>query len=150
MSKELEAFNKLMEESPEVHIKSYEIVINALQRLEAIENANPSEALEALRSLGEALGTLEIDKDTMLPKVVLFGNRAKHYKTVEQALLKANEQEKVLKIIFEKQVDFEVFGAFDTYKDYEIYYNKRFHVIEHKLTEEEFEIVKRYCDEKKS
>lgn len=43
--------------------------------------------LEALRSLGESLGDLEIDKDTMIPKFVLSGDKAKNYKIVEQALL---------------------------------------------------------------
>ena len=53
------------------------------------------------------------------------------------------DYKEVLEIIFEKRVNFEVFGAFETYEDYEIYYNKKVHLIEQKLTEEEFYSLKR-------
>lgn len=49
---------------------------------------------------------------------------------------------KILEIIKKKEVNFEVFGAFETYKDYEIYYDKKFHLIENKLTKEEYYLLK--------
>ena len=56
-----------------------------------------NEALEALRNLGVVLGDLEIDENTLLPKFVLSGNRAKNYKIVEDALIKKQNLEECLK-----------------------------------------------------
>ena len=53
--------------------------------------------LEALRSIGALLGDLEIDKDTMLPKFVLSGNRAVNYKIVKNALIEKVNLEECLK-----------------------------------------------------
>ena len=115
-------------------------VQEALERLESIENANPSKAIECL----ESFKNFFTDRARREPNNPFNDKWLEKIDTIKQALLKSQEQEKVLKIIFEKQVNFEVFGAFETYKDYEIYYNKRFHLIEHKLTEEEFDKLKRY------
>ena len=117
MSKEyLDAFRKIMEtygntNSLEGTYNDFLTIKIALQRLEAIDNAKPSEALEALKRLGEALGDLEINGITMLPKVVLSGNRAVNYKIVEQSLIKAQEQEKENELLREIIKSFFVKGC---------------------------------------
>jgi len=71
--------------------KQIKILKQALQRLEAIDNANPSEALEELKELHE----------------LAYGNEKTSWKIddirmsshIKQALLKAQEQDKVLEIL---------------------------------------------------
>ena len=72
----------------------------ALQRLEAIDNVKPSEALKCLKYLDEECGCFALDKEY------------KAVNTIKQALIKAQDQEKendeykkMLKILFKKQVD---------------------------------------------
>lgn len=57
--------------------EDYDVVEQALQRLESIDNANPSEALECLESV--YYGSQG------------YGDIKKHYEIVKQALLKAQE-----------------------------------------------------------
>ena len=104
-----------------------------LQRLEAIDNANPSEALECLEKIKDGFGCDMAYYDLNL-----------EYETVEQALLKAQEQEKVLSIIKEKKVDVcELKICIDEYDDSLYQYNKR-NIEQFKLTPEEFDAVKRW------
>lgn len=65
-------------------------VESALHRLESIDNANPSEALECLDLLAKQI---ELDEDTDYWEI-----RNAH-KTVENALLKAQKEHKDLEII---------------------------------------------------
>ena len=62
-----------------------EVVEQALQRLESIDNAKPSEALEDLEQLAEMADKCWVSCDVHKWKT-----------TIKQALLKAQEQEKVL------------------------------------------------------
>ena len=110
----------------------------ALQRLEAIDNSNPSEALKCLDKLAKQI---ELDEDTDYWEI-----RNAH-KTVEQALIKAQEQEKVLKIIFEKDVDIEYIKTcfYDEKGGLKEYNSWVGHDEDKELTQEEFDLLKRYC-----
>ena len=108
----------------------YELQICYLaKRMLAIENANPSETLKCVDVLKE---------DGCI--TTLYQGKA--LETIRQALLKAQEQEKVLEIVLEKRVD--MYALIITYdlKDYN-------EMIKHtyELTQEEFELLKRYANE---
>ena len=96
MSKELEAFKKVKNNSSKEVVEAFDIIEKGLQRLEAIDNAKPSEALNGLEYICKILNEKRIDI-----KWLFKGD----YDTIKQALLKAQEQEKVLNIIKEYQVD---------------------------------------------
>lgn len=68
-------------------MQDYEIVKQALSRLEAIDNANPSEALKCLESIKDALW----DDDFH------YQRHSKLLDTIEQVLLKAQEPKHYLK-----------------------------------------------------
>ena len=89
MTKELEALevirNKFIDFFHE-DIPDFDIVEQALQRLETIDNANPSEALKCLEGLNCGL------KDDKAIHITL-GYFEKAYPTIKQALLKTQEQE---------------------------------------------------------
>lgn len=128
----------------------YDVIKQALTKLESIENANHSEVMNCLKELTWQLygDTLDIDKSRFsLP--------------IKNALLKAQEQEKVLEIIKEKEIDIHLLKACITcYVDSLNAYNseiKKLHS-NHKdyqnkplsfylLTQEEFELLKRYFNE---
>lgn len=183
MSKEyLEALENLKQqaiafEHGELAIKvangNYTTLKEALQRLEAIDNANPSEALECLEEM------YEVSCDSRKPEYNL-------YETIKQALLKAQEQdfnyknivipffdelvkllgindtdemldkikeqEKVLEIIKEKRVDEQLIRIADNVEWYnknyiyrhEIEYLNRDDVLAYQLTAEEFDTLKRW------
>lgn len=104
----------------------------ALQRLEAIDNANPSEALKCVGVLKE---------DDCITTLV----QGKALETIRQYILKAQEQEKLLKVILKKRIDLESFYSTFVkdnldYKYYEKYYGT--YGLE-KLTQEEFELLKK-------
>lgn len=148
MNKGLEALKIVKEQPIELHIREgWDIFISVyeqqqenidtiekeLKRLEAIDNAKPSEALENLRlcwggnqSMGEYISSTE-------------------YEHIEQALLKVQKQEKVLKIILEKGVDVGYLKTCKTLEEYnencwndEEDFNK-------KLIQEEFDVLKEWC-----
>lgn len=142
MSKELEAFDRILNannhfkyDTLELMEKDAQIVHQGLQRLEAIDNANPSEALEDLKELHE----------------LAYGNEETSWKIdeirmsshIKQALIKAQEQEKVLKILKEKCVDIYLLKSISTLEEY----NKNIGLRGIELTEEEFDLLKRYCSE---
>lgn len=107
-------------------------MIYPVQRLETIDNSNPSEALE--ETLRDIAYDLENDDNPFL--------RDRYYGLldVKQALLKAQEQEKVLEIIFKKTVGiFQLSCCKNVYE----YNDLKFNDYE-KLTQEEFELLKRY------
>jgi len=91
------------------------------------------EALEIIRKY-ESSGFL----NTWHPKLI------EALKTVENYILKAQEQEKVLEIIIDREVSIQSFRR-KNYKDYEDYCN-RSNIYENStlLTQEEFDLVKRY------
>lgn len=109
-----------------------EFLEKEIQRLEQIGNVNPSEALKGLKHI----------KKYYVPQPC----SAKTYdylEIIEQALLKAQEQEKVLSIIKEKNVDIKLLKLSTTWLDY---YTR----VKHKtgydteLIEEEFDLLKRW------
>lgn len=110
-----------------------EKIEKALQRLEAIDNANPSEALE--ETLRDIAYDLENDDNPFL--------RDRYYGLldVKQALLKSQEQEKVLEIILEKNVDIGLLKRSENWLDYYTRFKHRTGK-NTELTEEEFELLK--------
>ena len=145
MSKELDELEKIKNRYDNLEIRltywyikrtnppslDFNIIKQALQRLESIDNANPSEALECLEE----------------NELVLL---RKDYNLLHQALIKAQEQEKVLEIIKEKNVDIIrirhlIFKSQKNPKYWDLRYYNEFRVIDdEKLTQEEFELLKRY------
>lgn len=100
-----------------------------------INNSNPSEALKCLKKI------CDVSKNDM---DINIGWIFEHeIDTIKQALLKAQEQEKVLEIIKKKNVDILLIknkGNVNQYNEYIEDENDR-------LTQEEFDLVKRYCNE---
>jgi len=125
-------YDELVEcfKSVEEH-KSCEIIRNALQRLESIDNANPSEALK----------WLEKYKLTILFNTTI----------VENALLKAQEQEKILSIIKEKNVDVLAIKESKTLEEYnrnawEVEHYGKYRGYKLQLTQEEFDLLKKWSE----
>lgn len=100
-----------------------------LQRLKLIENANASEELECLDRM---LGYASLDEND-------FEKVSDDYNIIKQALIKSQEQEKVLKIIFEKYVDLNLIDCDDEVEEYNRHFGK-----DRQLTKEEFDLLKRY------
>ena len=130
MSKELEpieALDKLLDGySRGMAGRSYyDIVREALERLEAIENENPIEALKCLEDL------------YCEPVDYRSNDKANDYETIKQALLKAEKELKALEIIKEKLVD--VFKLYNC-KTVEEYNQAQYR--DCMLTEEEFNLLK--------
>ena len=98
MSKELEALediaiyncNGVLQISD---TEEYEIIKKALQRLEAIDNAKPSEALECLEELGTHRIEYREGFELGYTKTMPFKSTIE-YKIIQQTLLKAQEQKK--------------------------------------------------------
>lgn len=125
MSKELETLKKVKyNSSPEI-VKAFDIIEKALQRLEAIENAKPSEAIEWL----ETKCYVESPQDEKFEECC---------STIKQALIKAQEQEKVLEIIKEKKVDVFRFKELD----FNIFNQLQKSCKLPELTQEEFDLLK--------
>lgn len=109
MSKELEALERLKTapsfmggtveyqactQSEALLMQDYEIVKQALKRLEAIDNSNPSEALECLDKVYSRLPQWDLSRNTDQCNII------------KQALLKAQEPKQYLKwedLIFSKE-----------------------------------------------
>ena len=100
MSKVLESLERLAMPD-ELHIKEckklgigltedYDVVEQALKRLESIDNANPSEALECLEKVSDYLNNV-YDYKEIIEEV------RKDIATIKQALTKAQEPKKYLK-----------------------------------------------------
>lgn len=109
MSKELEALNKLQHDFGQLKgqelVSCYETIFNALKRLEAIDNANPSEALEILEEISkeEVLfknrNTIYMggEKSNSFTHKDTIGNYFKGIEDIKQSLLKAQEPKQYLK-----------------------------------------------------
>lgn len=109
----------------------------ALQRLEAIDNANPSEALQGVDILYANAMDLTSENTKYLPEYL------KPIKDkIKQSLIKAQEQEKALKIVFEKTANILLLELAENVDEY----NERI-VPNGQLTQEEFESLKRYVNE---
>jgi len=68
------------------YYEDFYLVLNALKRLEAIDNTNHSEALECVNELWQ---DINVENN--------FRNDFKHLETINNYILKAQEQENVLK-----------------------------------------------------
>ena len=127
--------------------KHYEKVILPLEeyqkmcnRLESIDNAEPSEALECLEYI-KSQSPICYDNDGK------FYEFEKEFDTIKQALLKAQKDRKALEIIKEKRVNVDLFwnDFVDNGFGYHYYLEKwyKFQSTDNKkLTEEEFNLLK--------
>ena len=120
-------------------------IIKELERLEAIDNAKTSEAINYLdQFLNEMTSCLENPKQYAkgYEKEIFYKYKHTLETTIKQVLLKAQEQEKVLEIIKEKEVSIFQLNCcknVNEYNDLQFTNNK-------KLTQEEFELLKRYFE----
>ena len=126
----------------------------AIDKFKQIDNINPSEALEFLKQQAIAFERSE------LAIKVANGN----YDSIKQALLKSQEQEKEndilkgqVKYLTEVVIEFQKIHRIIFEKNVSIFWIKEcksleeynYNVVDYmKLTEEEFELLKRYCNEK--
>lgn len=150
MIKGLEALIELYNTTPynQGQLKLYEIIEKELERLEAIDNANPIEALKCLERIDNTLclnnikGKLEfgIDTEEHTDCDSVIG-MTEDLETIKQSLLKAQEQEKVLEIIKEKDVDIYILQKCKTVDEYN---SKIVHIVgeTRELAEEEFNLLK--------
>ena len=170
MSKEyIEALDWLEEkcyvESPQAEKfeECCKIIRQFLHRLESIDNANPSEALEAVKQIEFYVGTIiglkfvkgnDVFSEAKKQDYEIFERKCN---TIEQALLKAQEPKqyvdelklvekslKALEIIKEKRIDIESFYSSFIESDYDYnFYEKRYGTYgKYCLTEEEFNLLK--------
>lgn len=122
-------------------ILPYEEYQKMCNRLESIDNAEPSEALKCVDKILGYFGKAQVETMTLSKCNVL---------TIKQALLKAQKEHKALEIIKEKNVnmfgfkrDIKQLGNRFTYKYYQSNlgnYHSGFDIQE--LTEEEFNLLK--------
>lgn len=120
----------------EREIESYRSRLKkALNYFKSIDNANPSEALRVLEEIRTRFSDDSKGNNSWGFKI------SKQLNTIKQALLKAQEQEKVLEIIFKKSVMIyllKVCDAVDEYNDWV--------TTGEQLTEEEFNLLKAYFE----
>ena len=151
MSKELEAFMDILGilsavtgcdvDADSEHIK---IVKQALQRLESIDNAEPSEALKTLEVLNKIISpllepVLAEYKDDLGDKITA------NYFALKQSLLKAEKELKALEIIKKKSVWVgrlkSLFRKYNNNLDVLRFYNANMWV-DYQITKEEFNLLK--------
>lgn len=123
----------------------------ALQRLEAIDNSNPGEALKTLEILDKTISPL---LEPILAKYEddLSDTITSNYFALKQNLIKAQENEKVVRLIFEKNVDILAIKESKTLEEYnrnawEVEHYGRYKGYRLQLTEEEFILLKRWQNE---
>ena len=135
----LEALNKIQHDFGQLKgqelVACYETIFNALKRLEAIDNAEPSEALELLGFMGNFI------IPTALGNKHLKDFCDKEFAIIKAALLKAEKEHKALEIIKEKDVDLRTLKAGFKVECGLQEYNKHQYK-ENELTEEEFNLLK--------
>ena len=142
MSKEyLEAFSRITLHTDFDNDGSYnclqfeddcKLVENALQEFDDIKNAKPSEAMKIINKMLYGIEEFEFVNLEMV--------LTRDLEKVKQALLKAQEQEKVLNIIKEKNVDLDEIRANATVKGY----NSNIPYYRQSLIDEEFRLVKEW------
>ena len=164
MSKELEeiktlrGFNQVELNNDENINKSLDVIEKALQRLESIDNANPSEALKTLEDLRKQVSFANSDGCIFND---IYEDIIRDIEIIKQALINEQEQEKeidrlenqcldvlgdnirlkkVLEIIKERQVDVFHLMRSETVEEY----NKIWDSSKYCLTQEEFELLKAY------
>ena len=150
MNKEyLEAWNFIKDQMPNFtfsHLvtemaKNTDIVDNALKRLESIDNATPSKALEELKRIDYNITYLLSDCD-INEEVSMNFNSIRDNKSCEiikQYILKAQEEHKLLEVIKEKVMNLVSISDGRVW-DGELYQSN-------KLTEEETVILNRWKNE---
>lgn len=118
----------------DIYDNDYIIVKRALQRLEAIENANSSDVFEYVENIqGEIEWAFEFNNG----KIEEYDPRIMNI--IKQYILKAQEQEKVLKIIKEKNVDVRFLRTCNVLNDYNYC-----QYLSDELSQEEFDTLKHY------
>ena len=111
----------------------------ALKRLEAIDNAKPSEAMECLDNLENSLSLAN-----ELLRVTDTSAMDNYITTIKQYILKSQEQEKVLSIVKEKNVDLGMVDFFNNVEDYNEWLTLQPNESRKPLSEYEFDTVKRW------
>jgi len=131
MSKEQEAFNRIMEtygktNSLEGTYDDFLTIKKALQELEDIKNVKPNEALELVSCL----------KDYLLNMIPYYD----WLNDIDKYILKAQGQEKVLNIITKKNIDIFELKISKKVEEYNVVVKRPFDT----LTQEEFKLLKEY------
>lgn len=162
MTKELEAFNNIMEtygntNSLEGTYDDFLIIKKALTRLEQIEKGKNTDIignLMAFKNIEQANPSEALEQVKFFKSQDFYDEIGQHYgfidercEVIEQALIKAQEQKQVLKIIYEKNVDIEYIKLYNDYDDYCRGQEKYLIRKDLWLTKKEFELLKRYVDE---
>ena len=112
----------------------------SLQRLESIDNANPSEVLRALENLGTHGIEYREPFELGFTKSMPFKS-TKEFKIIKQALIKAQENEKVLEILKKKEIDTFMLMLCDNVEQYNSGLKNK---PNRQLTQEEFDLLKRW------
>ena len=113
--------------------EEHEQLLSWLKELQAIKEAKPSEALESLEKVkGYRTGGII--------SFEVFLEETEEYNTLKQALLKAQEQEKVLNIITKKNIDIFELKISKKVEEYNAVVKRPFDT----LTQEEFKLLKEY------
>ena len=110
-------------------ILPYEEYQKMCNRLEAIDNANPSEALECLEYMGK---TFYVEIADAEGECTVYAKNFNGYDTIEQALLKAQENarsEEILQKHYEEGITLDSVRALKQEKDY---YKKALEIIKEK------------------
>lgn len=118
--------------------EEHEQLLGWLKELQAIKNTNPSEAMKCLEK--------PIIKFARTSEDIDF-RHYEEYDTIKNYILKAQEQEKALKIIKEKNVDYRALKNAKTYKEYNaliLDFNPTITTSVYFLVEEEFNTLKEY------
>ena len=117
--------------------EDHEQLLEWLKELQAIKKADDNEALEKLDSM-YYLCTPQRYYDPL----------DNCYNTIKNYILKAQEQERVLKIIFEKRIDmWHLFDLLDqTYEMYLVFCASEKYASDYILTQEEFELIGKVID----
>lgn len=111
------------------------IIIDEFVPSNELDNAKPSEALNCIEKVNDYLKNV-YDYKEIIEEV------QRDINTIKQALNKAQEQEKVLEIIFEKGVEMALFNDSKTVEDY----NRNRNWGAKELTQEEFDTLKRWIE----
>ena len=148
MSKDVDEMNRLLEGlerlamPDELHneeckkagvelTEDYDLIKEALFELKAIKEAKPSEAMECIKRIWDDIDAYND-----------FRQDFKGLKIIENYILKAQEQEKALKVIFEKKVDVYMLNDLGTLEDYNEWVLKKYGTY-YQLTQDEFEFIGR-------
>lgn len=147
----LEALNKIQHDFGQLKgqelVSCYEIIFNALKRLEAIDNSNHSEALECLEKLkgmeissmpfSDEYGTQEVDLNDIRKVGSQLNTDFREYTTtIKQALIQKSKKEQAWDIVKKKGIDIGWLTQCETVKVY------NYHCDAELLTEEEFNTLK--------